>query len=158
MLVKTFGSACYGVKAITITIEEDASPGLGFSMVGLPDSAVKESQQRISTTLQTIGLRMSGRKVVINMAPADIRKEGSAYDLPLAVGMLAASGQLNAERVSRYVLMGELSLDNRRGLYTGFYAGYGLPNVAPSANNAVQHVRRINLLSAGAKVKMTVGK
>lgn len=111
MLIKTFGSACYGVKAITITIEVDASPGLGFSLVGLPDSAVKESQQRIITALQTIGLRMPGRKVVINMAPADIRKEGSAYDLPLAIGMLAASGQLNAERVSRYLLMGELSLD-----------------------------------------------
>ncbi|MDR2802502.1 MAG: YifB family Mg chelatase-like AAA ATPase [Prevotellaceae bacterium] len=111
MLVKTFGSACYGVKAITITIEVDASPGLGFSMVGLPDSAVKESQQRISTALQTIGLRMPGRKIIINMAPADIRKEGSAYDLPLAIGILAASEQLSAERASQYVLMGELSLD-----------------------------------------------
>jgi magnesium chelatase family protein len=111
MLVKTFGSACYGVKAITITIEVDASPGFGFSMVGLPDSAVKESQQRITTALQTIGLRMPGRKVVINMAPADIRKEGSAYDLPLAIGILAASEQLNAEQTGRYILMGELSLD-----------------------------------------------
>ncbi|MDR2359240.1 MAG: YifB family Mg chelatase-like AAA ATPase [Prevotellaceae bacterium] len=111
MLVKTFGSACYGIKAITITIEVDASPGFGFSMVGLPDNAVKESQQRINTALQTIGLRMPGRKTVINMAPADIRKEGSAYDLPLAIGMLAASEQLNAGQVGRYVLMGELSLD-----------------------------------------------
>jgi magnesium chelatase family protein len=113
MLVKTFGSACYGVKAITITIEVDVSPGFGFSMVGLPDNAVKESQQRISTALQTIGLRMPGRKVVINMAPADIRKEGSAYDLPLAVGMLAASEQIRSEQVDKYVLMGELSLDGR---------------------------------------------
>ena len=111
MLVKTYGSACYGVKAITITIEVDVSPGLGFSMVGLPDNAVKESQQRISTALQTIGLRMPGRKVVINMAPADIRKEGSAYDLPLAIGILAASEQLNATTIDKYVLMGELSLD-----------------------------------------------
>jgi magnesium chelatase family protein len=111
MLVKTYGSACYGVKAITITIEVDASPGFGFSMVGLPDNAVKESQQRISTALQTIGLRMPGRKVVINMAPADIRKEGSAYDLPLAIGMLAASEQLQGSEINRYVLMGELSLD-----------------------------------------------
>ncbi|MDR3134375.1 MAG: YifB family Mg chelatase-like AAA ATPase [Prevotellaceae bacterium] len=111
MLVKTFGSACYGVKAITITIEVDASPGFGFSMVGLPDNAVKESQQRISTALQTIGLRMPGRKIIINMAPADIRKEGSAYDLPLAVGILAASGQLNGEKTGQYMLMGELSLD-----------------------------------------------
>ncbi|MDR0667889.1 MAG: YifB family Mg chelatase-like AAA ATPase [Prevotellaceae bacterium] len=111
MLVKTYGSACYGVKAITITIEVDVSPGLGFSMVGLPDNAVKESQQRISTAVQSIGLRMPGRKVVINMAPADIRKEGSAYDLPLAVGILAASEQLNPSRLEQYVLMGELSLD-----------------------------------------------
>ncbi len=111
MLVKTFGSACYGVKAITITIEVDVSLGFGFSMVGLPDNAVKESQQRISTALQSIGLRMPGRKVVINMAPADIRKEGSAYDLPLAIGILAASEQINASEVSRYLIMGELSLD-----------------------------------------------
>jgi len=111
MLVKTFGSACYGVKAITITIEVDVSPGLGFSMVGLPDNAVKESQQRINTALQSIGLRMPGRKVVINMAPADIRKEGSAYDLPLAIGILAASEQINAAEISQYVIMGELSLD-----------------------------------------------
>jgi magnesium chelatase family protein len=111
MLVKTYGSACYGVKAIAITIEVDVSPGFGFSMVGLPDNAVKESQQRISTAVQSIGLKMPGRKVVINMAPADIRKEGSAYDLPLAVGILAASGQLNAARLEQYVLMGELSLD-----------------------------------------------
>jgi magnesium chelatase family protein len=107
------------VKAITITIEVDVSPGFGFSMVGLPDSAVKESQQRISTAVQAIGLKMPGRKVVINMAPADIRKEGSAYDLPLAIGILAASGQLNAERLEQYVLMGELSLDGYLRPITG---------------------------------------
>ncbi|MCL2098180.1 MAG: YifB family Mg chelatase-like AAA ATPase [Bacteroidales bacterium] len=113
MLIKTFGSACYGISASTITIEVDASPGFGFCMVGLPDSAVKESQQRISTALQTIGFRMPGRKVVINMAPADIRKEGSAYDLPLAIGLLAASEQLKADKLERYVIMGELSLDGK---------------------------------------------
>jgi len=119
MLIKTFGSACYGISASTITIEVDASPGFGFCMVGLPDSAVKESQQRISTALQTIGFRMPGRKVVINMAPADIRKEGSAYDLPLAIGLLAASEQLKADKLERYVIMGELSLDGKLRPITG---------------------------------------
>jgi magnesium chelatase family protein len=107
------------VKAITITIEVDVSPGFGFSMVGLPDSAVKESQQRISTAVQAIGLKMPGRKVVINMAPADIRKEGSAYDLPLAIGVLAASEQLHVDRLEQYVLMGELSLDGYLRPITG---------------------------------------
>lgn len=91
MLVKAFGSAVYGIKAITITIEVNVSQGINFLLVGLPDSAVKESQQRIESALQIHGYKMPGKKVVINMAPADIRKEGSAYDLPLAVGLLAAS-------------------------------------------------------------------
>ena len=111
MLIKTFGCACYGINATTITIEVDVSPGLGFCMVGLPDNAVKESQQRISTALQSLKYRMPGRKVVINMAPADIRKEGSAYDLSLAVGILAASEQIKATNIEHYVIMGELSLD-----------------------------------------------
>ncbi|MDR2449088.1 MAG: YifB family Mg chelatase-like AAA ATPase [Prevotellaceae bacterium] len=119
MLIKTFGSACYGINATTITIEVDASPGFGFCMVGLPDSAVKESQQRINTALQTIGFRMPGRKVVINMAPADIRKEGSAYDLPLALGLLAASEQMSAEKIAEFVIMGELSLDGHLRPITG---------------------------------------
>jgi outer membrane lipoprotein-sorting protein len=94
MLIKTFGSAVYGIKATTITIEVSATQGINFFLVGLPDSAVKESQQRIESALQTYGYRMPGKKVVINMAPADIRKEGSAYDLPLAIGILAASEQM----------------------------------------------------------------
>jgi magnesium chelatase family protein len=88
-------------------------------MVGLPDSAVKESQQRIHTALQTIGFHMPGRKVVINMAPADIRKEGSAYDLPLALGLLAASEQMNASGMEDYIIMGELSLDGHLRPITG---------------------------------------
>jgi magnesium chelatase family protein len=119
MLIKTFGSACYGINAIPITIEVDVSPGLGFYMVGLPDSAVKESQQRIHTALQTIEYRMPGRKVVINMAPADIRKEGSAYDLPLAVGLLAASEQMKATNLEEFIIMGELSLDGHLRPITG---------------------------------------
>jgi magnesium chelatase family protein len=94
MLIKTFGSAVYGIKATTITIEVNVTQGINFFLVGLPDNAVKESQQRIESALQTFGYRMPGKKVVINMAPADIRKEGSAYDLPLAIGMLAASEQM----------------------------------------------------------------
>jgi magnesium chelatase family protein len=111
MLVKTFGSAVYGIKATTITIEVNISQGVNFFLVGLADSAVKESQQRIESALQTHGYRMPGKKVVINMAPADIRKEGSAYDLPLAIGILAGSEQIQASRLDEYVIMGELSLD-----------------------------------------------
>lgn len=111
MLVKTFGSAVYGIKATTITIEVNASQGINFFLVGLPDASVKESQQRIESALQTHGYRMPGKKIVINMAPADIRKEGSAYDLPLAIGILAASEQILAVKLSEYVIMGELSLD-----------------------------------------------
>lgn len=111
MLVKTFGSAVYGIKATTITIEVNVSQGINFFHVGLPDIAVKESQQRIESALQTHGYRMPGKKVVINMAPADIRKEGSAYDLPIAIGLLAASEQIRAEKLTDYIIMGELSLD-----------------------------------------------
>lgn len=111
MLVKTFGSAVYGIKATTITIEVNITQGVNFYLVGLPDNAVKESQQRIESALQTHGYRMPGKKVVINMAPADIRKEGSAYDLPLAIGILAGSEQILPDKLSDYIIMGELSLD-----------------------------------------------
>lgn len=111
MLVKTFGSAVVGVDAITITVEVNVDRGMKFFMVGLPDNAVKESQQRIEAALKNVGYKMPGKKVVVNMAPADIRKEGSAYDLTIAIGILAASGQINDERVGDYLIMGELSLD-----------------------------------------------
>ena len=111
MLVKTFGSAVYGIKATTITIEVNISQGVNFFLVGLPDVAVKESQQRIESAFQTHGYHMPGKKIVINMAPADIRKEGSAYDLPLAIGILAGSEQIKAEKIHEYIIMGELSLD-----------------------------------------------
>ena len=111
MLVKTFGSAVVGVDAITITVEVNADRGFKFFMVGLPDNAVKESQHRIESALKNVGLKMPGKKLVINMAPADIRKEGSAYDLTIAIGILAASGQMNDEKIGDYVIMGELSLD-----------------------------------------------
>lgn len=111
MLVKTYGSAIQGVNAITITVEVNIDQGVNFYLVGLPDSAVKESQQRIESALRYNNLRFPGKKIVINMAPADIRKEGSAYDLTIAIGILAASQQIKAEHVGDYIIMGELSLD-----------------------------------------------
>lgn len=111
MLVKTFGSAVQGVDAITIIVEVNVGQGVNFLLVGLPDSAVKESQQRIDAALRNNGFKIPGKKVVINMAPADIRKEGSAYDLTIATGILAASEQINADRVGEFIIMGELSLD-----------------------------------------------
>ena len=113
MLVKAFGSACCGIDALTVTIETDVSVGINFFLVRLPDNAVRESQQRINTAFESLGLRMPGRKVVINMAPADLRKEGSAYDLPIALSILAASEQIRAPELSSFVCMGELALDGR---------------------------------------------
>lgn len=111
MLIKTYGSAVQGVDANTITIEVNIDKGITWSLVGLPDSAVKESQQRIDAALSNTGYKIPGKKITINMAPADIRKEGSAYDLTIAMGILAASGQITSERVGEYVIMGELALD-----------------------------------------------
>ena len=111
MLVKTYGSAVNGIHATTITIEVDVTAGIKFFLVGLPDNAVKESEQRIRAALQNNGYRIPGKKIIINMAPADIKKEGSSYDLPLAIGILAASGQIKSDIISNYVIMGELSLD-----------------------------------------------
>ncbi len=111
MLVKTYGSAVTGISSTTITIEVDVSQGINFFMVGLPDSAVKESHHRIEAALKHNGYKIPGKRIVVNMAPADIRKEGSAYDLAIAVGILAASEQINSEELHRYIIMGELSLD-----------------------------------------------
>ena len=111
MLVKTYGSAVYGVDAIPITIEVNIDTGINFYLVGLPDSAVKESQQRIEAALRNNGYKIPGKKVTINMAPADIRKEGSAYDLPLALGIISASNQIDPPNIEDYLIMGELSLD-----------------------------------------------
>ena len=111
MLVKTFGSAVFGIDATTITIEVNVSAGIKFFLVGLPDNAVKESHYRIEAALKNIGYKIPGKKFIINMAPADIRKEGSAYDLPLAIGILAATQQIKSSNVNEYIIMGELSLD-----------------------------------------------
>jgi magnesium chelatase family protein len=111
MLVKIYGSAVNGIGATSITIEVNISRGAKFILVGLPDNAVKESKERIHVALYNQGFRWPGYKVVVNMSPADIRKEGSAYDLPIAMGVLVGSKQLIAEDISSYVIMGELSLD-----------------------------------------------
>lgn len=113
MLVKTFGSAVIGIQATIVTIEVNINPGgVYFHMVGLPDNAVKESQQRIRAALKNLDKRIPhGKEITVNLAPANIRKEGSAYDLSIAVGILAASEQIPHEAVSDYVLLGELSLD-----------------------------------------------
>lgn len=111
MLIKIYGSAIHGVAAQTITIEVNVDTGIGYHLVGLPDNAIKESSYRISAALKNVGYKIPGKKITINMAPADLRKEGSAYDLSIAVGILAASDQILADRVQEYIIMGELSLD-----------------------------------------------
>ena len=111
MLVKTFGSAVFGIDATTITVEVNLSKGINFFLVGLPDNAVKESQKRIIAALKNCNYHYPGKEITINMAPADIRKEGSAYDLTIAIGILAASDQVKQEEIANYIIMGELSLD-----------------------------------------------
>ncbi|WP_317898832.1 YifB family Mg chelatase-like AAA ATPase [Aurantibacillus circumpalustris] len=111
MLVKTFGYAVQGINATKITVEVNINTGVNFFLVGLPDNAVKESQQRIDTALKEHGYKIPGKQITVNMAPADIRKEGSAYDLTIAMGILAASEQIPMEKAGDYVIMGELALD-----------------------------------------------
>ncbi|WP_300434754.1 YifB family Mg chelatase-like AAA ATPase [Christiangramia sp.] len=111
MLVKVYGSAVFGVEATTITVEVNIASGIGYHLVGLPDNAVKESSYRIAAALQNNNYKLPGKKIIINMAPADLRKEGSAYDLTFALGILAASNQIKAGNIAEYLIMGELSLD-----------------------------------------------
>ncbi|WP_417199697.1 YifB family Mg chelatase-like AAA ATPase [Bizionia sp.] len=111
MLKKVFGSAVFGVEATTITVEVNVDKGVGYHLVGLPDNAIKESNFRIAAALQNNGYKIPGKKIIINMSPADLRKEGSAYDLTLAMGILAATNQIKADDLGAYLIMGELSLD-----------------------------------------------
>src|SRR3954465_4162433 len=112
MLVKTFGSAVYGVEAVTISVEVNVMSGREYFIVGLPDSAVKESIQRVESAIKTNGYFMPRTKLVVNLAPAGIKKTGSAFDLPIAIGILAATEQLDKpEKLMAYVIMGELNLD-----------------------------------------------
>ncbi len=111
MLKKVYGSAIHGVDAITVTVEVNVENGIGYHLVGLPDNAIKESNYRIAAALQNNHYRIPGKKIIINMSPAALRKEGSAYDLTLALGILSASGQIKSESIEDYLIMGELSLD-----------------------------------------------
>jgi magnesium chelatase family protein len=111
MLVKSFGSAVFGVNATTITVEVNLSSGVNFILVGLPDNAVKESQKRIVAALKNCNFKYPRHEFTVNMAPADIRKEGSSYDLTIAMGILASSQQVMQDMLQKYIIMGELSLD-----------------------------------------------
>src|SRR5690606_10224849 len=111
MLVKTYASSVYGIESITVTVEVKVTPGTKYYIDGLPDNAIKESLQRIESAIQSAGLRMPRQKIVVNLAPADIRKEGSSYDLAIALGILGASGQIQTEKLKNYLILGELSLD-----------------------------------------------
>ena len=111
MLVKVYGSSVFGIDATTITVEVNIDKGIGYHLVGLPDNAVRESSYRISAALKNNNYKLPGKKIIINMAPADIRKEGASYDLTLAIGILASSNQIQYKNISNYVIMGELSLD-----------------------------------------------
>ena len=113
MLTKVYGSAVFGVEATTITVEVNADKGIGYHLVGLPDKAISESSYRITAALKNVGYRMPGKKLILNLSPADLRKEGSAYDLPLALGILNASGQIKTDLFKEYIIMGELSLDGQ---------------------------------------------
>ena len=112
MLIKTFGSAVYGVEATTITVEVNVLSGNKYYIVGLPDNAVKESLQRVESSLKSNGYYMPRTKLVVSLAPADLRKSGSAFDLPIAIGTLGASEQIvNTGLFEKYIMMGELNLD-----------------------------------------------
>ena len=112
MLTKVYGSAVFGVDATTITVEVNVDKGIGYHLVGLPDNAIRESNFRIAASLQNNGYKIPGKKLILNMSPADMRKEGSAYDLTLAMGILIATGQIEEKHpINRYIIMGELSLD-----------------------------------------------
>ncbi len=139
MLKKVYGSAVFGVEATTITVEVNVDKGIGYHLVGLPDNAIKESNYRIAAALQNNGYKIPGKKITINMAPADLRKEGSAYDLTLAIGILAASNQIKADDIEDFLIMGELSLDGNLQPIKGAlpiaikareegYKGFILPN------------------------------
>ncbi len=111
MLIKVYGSAVFGVEATTIVVEVNIDKGIGYHLVGLPDNAIRESSYRIAAALKNVGYKFPGKKITINMAPADLRKEGAAYDLTIALGILSASSQIQSATIGKYIIMGELSLD-----------------------------------------------
>src|SRR5687767_13443837 len=111
MLVKTFSSAVYGIHASIITVEVNIGQGINYTLVGLPDTAVRESHHRIQAALKNAGYKMPGKGVTVNLAPADVKKEGSSYDLSIAIGILSASQQMESELLNDYIIVGEVSLD-----------------------------------------------
>ena len=111
MLVYVHGAKCVGIQAVPVTVEVDITLGIGIHLVGLADAAVKESLLRTVTALQAKGFRIPGKKIVINLAPADLHKQGSGYDLAIALGIIAASGQKELPGLEKYLIMGELGLD-----------------------------------------------
>ncbi|WP_435622557.1 YifB family Mg chelatase-like AAA ATPase [Flagellimonas sp.] len=119
MLTKIYGGAVFGIEAIMVAVEVNVDKGIGYHLVGLPDNAIKESQYRIAAALNNVGFRVPGKRITINMAPANLRKEGSAYDLTLSIGILTASGQIANSNLEDYVIMGELSLDGSLQPITG---------------------------------------
>ena len=111
MLINIISARCIGIEAIPVTVEIDINGGIGIHLVGLADVAVKESLLRTVTALQSLGFHIPGKKIVINLAPADLHKKGSGYDLPIALGIIAASGQVELPGLGKYLIMGELGLD-----------------------------------------------
>lgn len=129
MLVYVKGAKCVGIEAVPVTVEVDISSGIGIHLVGLADAAVKESLLRTITALRSVGYRIPGKKIVINLAPADMHKKGSGYDLPIAVGIIAASGQMELPLMDRFIVMGELGLDG---------SVRSIPGALPIAELAIQ--------------------
>ena len=131
MLVRLHAAALRGVDAVPVTVEVRVDRGIHFLMVGLPDSAIRESQQRIKSAIEHLGYRWPGQGITINLAPAGLRKEGAAYDLPLALGILAASGQIDPSWLSDLLPMGELALDGQlrpiRGAHLPWLKPQNLP-------------------------------
>ena len=111
MLINIHAAKCIGIEAVPVTVEIDVTAGIGIHLVGLADAAVKESLLRTITALQALGFRIPGKKIVINLAPADMHKKGSGYDVPIALGIIASSGQMDLPLLGDYMVMGELSLD-----------------------------------------------
>lgn len=122
MLIKTYGAAVQGIDALVITIEVVAETGVQFSLVGMADTAVKESYQRVLSAVSQSGYKWPRRRIVVNLSPADVKKEGAAYDLPIAIGILAACEQLNPViPLDSFMIMGELSLDGSILPIKGFF-------------------------------------
>ena len=133
MLINIHCAKCIGIDAVPVTVEVDVATGIGIHLVGLADAAIKESLLRIVTSLQALGFRIPGRKIVINLAPADMHKKGSGYDLPIALGIIAASAQRELPLLDRYLIMGELGLDGTVREVSG-----ALPTVELAAKNGME--------------------